>query len=133
MEVQDKDFDYTARLLLHFSFREGDPRYFEAFLDSFEGCGERMLSGYGSCAATFTFLPWLQARLWNAEVTDKGVRVRPAWLGPRTPASATIFTPDGPVEVHWKEGKVIAPKGMEILLNAGERTPTDPESRRQRR
>ena len=107
-------FDYTARLLPYFSFRDGDPRYFEAFLDSFEGCSERMLSGYGSCAATFTFLPWLQARLWNAEVTDQGVRVRPAGLGPRTPASATIFTPAGPVEVQWKEGKVSAPKGVEV-------------------
>jgi hypothetical protein len=111
-------FDYIARLLPYFSYRENDPSYFEAFLDSFEGRSDRQLSGYGSCAATFTFIPWLQATLWNAELTDRGVRLRPRAVGPRTPGRATIFTPDGPVEAKWEDGRVVAPAGIEIANGA---------------
>jgi len=102
-------FDYIARLLPYVSLRTGEARYFEAFAESYRGRGPERRSCYGECASTLYFLPWLQAKLWNARLTEDGVRVRPVFLGPLTPRTGTILTPDGPVEYSWTEDGKLAP------------------------
>ena len=105
--------NYLARLLPWFSFLTGDQRYFEAFMDSYEAETGPRSADYWNGVATFTFLPWLQDRLWNARLTKDGVEAHPVYLGERTPATGTIATPDGPVTLSWSAtGTVEAPKGF---------------------
>jgi len=106
-------FDYMARLLSYFSFRDGDPEYFDAFAQSYIGYGPERIAGYWECTATLYFLPWLQAKLWNARLTENGVEVQPSYFGPRTPQSAKILAPNGELELSWSDDeKVIAPEGV---------------------
>lgn len=92
-------FDYMARLLSFTSFRDGNPEYFDAFAQSYIGHGPNRTAGYWECTATLYFLPWLQAKLWNARLVDEGIEVQPIHLGPRTPDTARIFAPGGAVEL----------------------------------
>ena len=109
--------DYMARLLTFFTIRTGDPKYFDAFAESYAGSGATMLSGYGTCASTFLYLPWLQARLWNARLTEHGVEIDPRHWGPRTPATGRIMTPKSEVEVSWSaDGKPVVERKPPIAV-----------------
>ena len=102
-------FDYMARLLPYFSMLEDDAKYFDAFAESYESNGTQTISGYYSCASTFNYIPWLQARLWNARLTADGVRIAPRRWGPRTPYEARVMTPAGDVRLAWTgDGEVSA-------------------------
>ena len=106
-----------ARLLTFFTIRTGDPKYFDAFAESYAGSGATMLSGYGTCASTFLYLPWLQARLWNARLTEHGVEIDPRHWGPRTPATGRIMTPKSEVEVSWSaDGKPVVERKPPIAV-----------------
>lgn len=95
-------FDHMARLLTLWSMRTGDSKYYDAFAESHVGSGDTMVGGYYSCAASFNYLPWMQARLWNARLTESGVELSPQHWGPRTPDKARIMTPKGWLDVTWK-------------------------------
>jgi len=100
-------FDYTARLMSALSLRENDARYFDAFAESFEAKGPVRQSGYGEGASTCNYLPWLQAKLWNARLTENGLALAPVRFGTRTPKSATIHGPQGPIQARWEsDGRV---------------------------
>ena len=104
---------YMARLLTWYSFRTGDPKYFDAFAESYEGAGRARDGGYHHGTQVFMFIPWLQDRLWDATVTKKGIEVRATYLGERTPKSGSILTPDGDKKLVWSApGKLKAPKGV---------------------
>jgi hypothetical protein len=114
-------FDYMARLLSYFSFRDGDPEYFDAFAQSYIGRGPDRTAGYWECTATLYFLPWLQAKLWNARLTKNGVEVQPSYFGPRTPGTAKVLSPDGEVELNWTDdGKLEAPPGILVRSSEGQ-------------
>jgi hypothetical protein len=51
------------------------------------------------------YIPWLQAKLWNAEITETGITCQPVHLGNRTPETAVILAPEGPVKMVWDKGK----------------------------
>jgi hypothetical protein len=93
--------EYFARLLPWFSFLTGDPAYFDAFMESYQGVTTPRDAGYWLGTAVLTYLPWLQDRLWNATLSEDGVHVQPAYFGERMPGTATIATPDGPLELAW--------------------------------
>jgi len=109
-------FDYMARLLPYFSFRDGDPEYFDAFAQSYIGKGPERVAGYWECTATLYFIQWLQAKLWNARLTEKGIEVQPSYFGERMPATAKLMGPEGDVEVSWADGeRVVVPEGVSVV------------------
>ena len=46
----------------------------------------------------FQYIPWLQARLWNARPADNGIETDPFDFGPRTVRKAVIMSPIGNLE-----------------------------------
>lgn len=87
-----------ARLLGYCSWTFDDPSYLEAWAESYQGYQSD--NGDHSCAATLQFLPWLQAKMWNARLDGNGFSIQPRSFGPYTPAEATVFGPRGPVRVQ---------------------------------
>jgi hypothetical protein len=102
-----------GRLLMFCALRFKQPAYFDAWAESHAGCRESYHDH--SSAAALQFIPWVQAKLWNATLTEHGIRIRPVHFGPRTPKEGRILTPDGEVVVRWADhDKVVAPKGVEV-------------------
>jgi hypothetical protein len=102
-----------ARLLGFCSLQTGDPAYLDAWAESY--AANPGASGDHGVATSAHPIPWLQAYLWGATLTETGVRLRPLHFGPRTPVEGTVLTPDGPVPVSWApDGKVVAPPGVEV-------------------
>jgi len=95
--------DYLARVLTFCALRFQDASYYDAWHESFSGAGGGVRDDH-AFAQTLQFVPWVEARLWNAAVAGTGVRAEPTWLGERTPRQATVQTPDGPVSCSWDEG-----------------------------
>lgn len=99
--------DYLARVLPFHSLRTGDLAYFDAWAESFAahwrevGTHAGYQSGDHSYAQVWQYIPWLQQRLWHATLGANGLELAPVHFGPRTPAEATIVTPDGDVRVRW--------------------------------
>ena len=109
--------EYMARLLPWMSFKTGDPKYFEMYMESYQGYGAARQGSYWDGPSLFLFLPWLQARLWNARLTPDGVEVHPAYFGPRTPVAGIIQTPDGPLTLTWKApGELEEPEGVKCRV-----------------
>ena len=103
--------EYLARLMMFCSLHFRDPAYFAAWEESYRGSYKDEGAGDHSCAQGFQFLPWLQARLWRAELTaDGSVAARPVWLGARTPRSGTLVTPAGAVALSWETPDGAAPR-----------------------
>lgn len=117
VELPSKDRwhqETLARLLGWSSLTFGDPKYFDAWAESYIPLTTE-IHDHANTAA-LQFLPWLQAKLWNARLTGKGIEARPVHFGPRTPATAKILTPKGLVPVKWdKKGKAQAPKSVKIV------------------
>ncbi|MCC7519562.1 MAG: hypothetical protein IT578_10295 [Verrucomicrobiae bacterium] len=88
-----------ARLLVWCALRYGRQDYFAAWMESRRG----MVFSYTdhTAAATLQFVPWVQARLWNATLAGDRVQWRPAYFGAATPAAGRILTPQGPQEAVW--------------------------------
>ncbi len=105
-----------ARLLGFCTLRFGDPRYLDAWAESYAAAWGA--SGDHGIATSADPIPWLQAQLWQARPGEKGIRLRPLHFGPRTEPEATIMTPEGPVAVRWDDnGSVIAPQGVQVELD----------------
>jgi len=99
--------DYLARVLTFASLRTGDPAYFDAWAESFAANNARLRddgklsSGDHRYAQAWQYVPWVQQRLWHAEVGEEGLVLAPCYFGSRTPAAARISTPDGEIAVRW--------------------------------
>ena len=105
--------DSLARVLAFCAFRGGDMSFIDAWAESYHH--DPRVGSDHSLAATGQHLPWIQAKLWNATLTEEGITIRPVHFGPRTPRHAQILTPRGPVAVEWDaHGNVIAPPGVVI-------------------
>jgi hypothetical protein len=102
-----------ARLLGFCTLQTGNPSYLDAWAESY--AANPGASGDHGVATSAHPIPWLQAALWGATLSESGVRLRPLHFGPRTPLSGTVFTPMGPIPVAWgPDGKVQAPPGVEL-------------------
>lgn len=109
--------DYLARLLTWYSFKTGDPKYYEAFAESYLGAGPVRNGAYHQGTQVFLFIPWLQDRLWNATVTEHGIEIEAIYLGAHTPKSGRIMTPDGEREFIWTApGKLHAPEDIRCTI-----------------
>ncbi len=86
-----------ARLLTYASITTGDSRYFEAWAESAPHAPELVLDQAAN--AVLQFIPWVQAKLWNARLTEGGFSVEPLDLGPSTPREARVYTPEGVIPV----------------------------------
>jgi hypothetical protein len=124
--------DNLGRLLTYCTIRLGDPSYADAWAESFEPDlkgdtgpqAKRDKFGDHGYSATQQFLPWVQARLWNARLTERGVEIQPLHIGPRTPREASLMTPGGRVTVRWNgDGSVDAPAGVTVKDAAQRREP----------
>jgi len=101
--------DYLARLMTFCSLRFGDPRYFDAWAESYAANPDRRNGDHAS-AQSYQYLPWVQAKLWGARLTEQGVVCEPVHCDPRTPRQGVLHTPEGPVAVEWKDGDVAGVK-----------------------
>ena len=85
--------DNLARLLGTMTFRSGDARYLDAWAESYSIAPLERTDH--SVSAALQFIPWLQAKLWNARPSLGGIETAPFSFGERTPRSGTVLTPDG--------------------------------------
>lgn len=111
-----------GRLLGYCALRFDNLAYFDAWAESHSTCNDP--GGDHGSSALLQFLPWVQAHLWNATLEDDGIAIRPVHFGDRTPAEASIMTPNGKVEVRWSDGPQLeVPAGVEVLDITGVDTP----------
>lgn len=109
--------DYLARVLTFCALRFRDVSYYDAWHESFVGAGSVVRDDH-AFAQTLQFVPWVEARLWNAVLSEDGVRTEPAWLGERTPRQATIHTPGGPVPCAWNgDGTSCTAEGERVQID----------------
>jgi hypothetical protein len=112
-----------ARLLTFCTLRFNDPAYMDAWAESHSAvdyAGKTPTHDYAVTSA-LQALPWVQAKLWNATLTESSIRIRPLHFGPRTPQQGRLMSPDGLVEVEWSdEGQIIAPPHVDIDLSLAE-------------
>jgi len=109
--------DYLARVMTFCALRTGQASYFDAWAESYAAHAGRR-AGDHDCAQSYQYLPWLQANLWGARLTEHGVRCEPVHFGPRTPRSGTIHTPDGPVRAEWQDDGTVATDNPAVLMAA---------------
>lgn len=109
-----------GRLMLTCSMHTGNPDYFNVWADTRRW--DRKVGGDHGLSATGQYIPWVQAKLWQATLTPDGIHARPSRFGPLTPKEATILTPQGPVQVAWNEdGAIDAPANVRIDLSSANR------------
>lgn len=84
--------DNLGRLLLWCSLRFDDPQYFDAWAESRVGAWDKLDH---AASATLQFVPWVQDRLWNAQLADtaEGFTAAPVDFGSRTPKAGRIMGP----------------------------------------
>jgi hypothetical protein len=100
-------------LLGYCTIKLGDPKYLDAWAESYRVLTPGEMDH--AISAALQFLPWLQAKLWNATLSDEGISIRPLHFGSRTPLEARIMTPEGEVPVSWNSnGTIDAPKSLEV-------------------
>jgi hypothetical protein len=105
-----------SRVMLFSALRYNEPAYADAWAESYSGKGE----GYGDhgSSAAFHNLPWVQAKLWQAQPTNGGIRIAPINFGSRTPTEGTILSPNGEVPVRWTEdSEVEAPDAVTVDMS----------------
>ncbi|MBE6929716.1 MAG: hypothetical protein E7463_05490 [Ruminococcaceae bacterium] len=93
--------EYVSRFMTFCSMATGDSRYFDAWAESsklYHDVHKKVLSDHPAMQI-LQFVTWTQNSLVGARLREDGrVVVTPYNFGPRTPATATIATPDGPME-----------------------------------
>lgn len=90
--------DSIARLMTFATLVSGESRYFEAWEET--RATSKFENGDHSTAATLQFMPWVQAKLWNARLTENGVSIAPVGFGARIDPEARISTAEG-----WKPAR----------------------------
>jgi hypothetical protein len=91
------------------------------FLEPMEDNIPRKLESGGDhgTSATLQYMPWYTTRLWRPVLTREGVVVEPLNVGPKTPTTATVLTPAGPVSLAWEANKPVvkqAPAGLKVTI-----------------
>jgi hypothetical protein len=106
--------DNLGRLFAHCALRHNEPKYLDAWAESYQPVkGTEYDHAF---SAALQFLPWVQAKLWQPRLSEEGIQIRPFRFGPRTPREARIQTPDGEVTVKWnQQGSIEAPETVEAL------------------
>ena len=84
-----------GRLLTFCALRFHAPEYFEAWAQSY-AAHPAPKNDHGVSAA-LQFLPWVQAKLWQATLSENGIETEPASF-PGAPRAAKIFAPNGEIE-----------------------------------
>ncbi|MBE6929715.1 MAG: hypothetical protein E7463_05485 [Ruminococcaceae bacterium] len=91
--------EYLAHVLTFCSMVTGDSRYFDAWAESsklYHDVRKHCTSDHDAIQI-LQFIPWTQNTLVGARIAENGrVEYKPWNFGPRTPKTATVFTPDGP-------------------------------------
>ncbi len=97
--------EYMARFMGYCSIRFNDPSYFDAWSESYSAVYGENPSVMGDHAVTqvFQYIPWLQAKLWNATAAGDEIKINPLNYGARTPKEGKIMTPDGEIDLKWDE------------------------------
>ncbi|MGI6538264.1 MAG: hypothetical protein ACOX22_08065 [Caldicoprobacterales bacterium] len=93
--------EYLARFLGFCAIKFNDPSYLDAWAESYDGYYNRAgaeIRGDHGAVQVFQYIPWLQARLWNARPADNGIETDPFDFGPRTVRKAVIMSPMGNLE-----------------------------------
>jgi hypothetical protein len=98
--------DSLGRLLTFCAIRFEQPEYFQAWAQSREGQKVRWEKGDHSTAAALQFIPWVQAKLWNATLNDDGVHIEPNNFGTFAPMEACIQTPEGELPVKLQQSDI---------------------------
>lgn len=102
-----------GRLLTFCSIRFSDPAYFDAWVQNRTGRVER---GDHGVSAALQFVPWVQAKLWGATLSESGagnpIHVCPLDFGERTPRRGCAMTPDGMRELR-RTGNQTAANGSD--------------------
>jgi hypothetical protein len=102
-----------ARLFGWCTLQFGDPKYLDVWAASRTDLTPEA-HDHGLSAA-LQFLPWIQAKLWQAKLTRTGIEVRPLHFGADTPREARILSPHGAVKVKWtKQGSLRIPKSVKV-------------------
>ncbi|NLB43230.1 MAG: hypothetical protein GX815_13455 [Clostridiales bacterium] len=93
--------EYLARFLGYCSITFNDPAYLDAWAESYEAYyGDKPeVKGDHAAVQIFQYIPWLQAKLWNAKLSEDGVSLKPFRFGPRTVKEASVMTPTGKLNV----------------------------------
>ena len=93
--------EYLARFLGFCSITFKDPSYLDAWAESYSGAYDEKpkITGDHAAVQIFQYIPWLQAKLWNARLTKDGVVIDPIYFGEMTPTTALIMAPDRAIEV----------------------------------
>jgi hypothetical protein len=86
-----------ARLLTFCALRFEQPEYFEAWAQSHAAAGAP--SSDHPVSAALQFIPWLQAKLWQATLTEGGIKTSPVHFAD-APETGTLFTPDGKIQMR---------------------------------
>jgi hypothetical protein len=86
-----------GRLLTYASLTTGRDVYFKAWAES--RLNEHPVRMDHAANAILQFIPWVQAKLWNARISDGNLKLAPVDFGPLTPDSAEVMTPWGDVVV----------------------------------
>ena len=101
------------------AIRYGNPAYMSAFEESFRATTMKDTVkevGDHSAAQNMQYIPWLQARLWNARLTAEGIDLQPVWPGDKS-GRATVMTPEGPVAVRWNPNRKCSAEGpMKVTI-----------------
>jgi hypothetical protein len=92
--------EYLARFLGYCALRFNRAEYLEAWEESYRG-NQGKVGGDYEVAPVLQFIPWLQAKLWQVTVDEKGLVAHPVWFGSKTPESGIVSTPFGRVELRW--------------------------------
>jgi hypothetical protein len=89
--------DNIARLMGYMTLQTGDPRYLDAWAESY-WIAPLERSDHSTSAA-LQFLPWIMAKLWNARPSGDGIETCPITFGERTPSTAEVIGPSGRLTV----------------------------------
>lgn len=95
--------EYLARIMLYCSIRHNDPAYVSAWEESYHASMKKQeLSSWTDhrVAQIVQYIPWVQAKFWNARLTARGIDVKPVCPGDKS-GEASIMTPWGMVPLRW--------------------------------
>ncbi len=122
--------NYIARFMTFCALRFNHAPYFDAWAESERASmeskedRETLSGGDHSTAQNGQYLPWTQARLWNARLKPDGrIVCEPVWAGPRTPSEGVLSTPVGTVRLYWKDGRPAAEGKAKVLFRKIRRLP----------
>ena len=115
--------NYFASFMTFNALRFNRAAFFDAWAESqiatmARQAAAKHIVGSDHCTAqSGQFLPWTQARLWNARLQSDGlVTCEPVWAGARTPAEGVIATPFGKVTLKWNPDRSVSSSDPRVTV-----------------